>query len=167
MTLQTVKHTKVRGTTYHYNIPIPSQIQYLYPSKTVGKVKKIFDGTMKTSDPKEAERLIRAQKVVMDRQLQEVTRKADQDRIAKMFAPEDAKLLTEIGGVDGLLDTVKEYRIKAAFALAGQPDLDAPEIEGGYDTPPKVIIGGGLEVTPMDRMEHNIAQQETTPVSQH
>lgn len=130
-----VEYTKLRGTTFHYNIPIPSEIRHHYPAKTPGKVKSVFDGTMKTSDPKEAERLVRAERVHMDRHVKAAKRQQEQDRIAATLDPADARLLAELGGVEGLLQAIKEQRAVAAFTLAGigseYPDPDQIEVEDG------------------------------------
>ena len=167
MALRNVKYTKVRGSKYHFNIPIPVSIQHLYPAGTPGKVKSIFDGTTRTADPEEAEKLVRTQKVVMDRQQDEVRRKNEQDKIAKTLAPEDARLLSEYGGVDGVLQAIRDNRIAVAFSI-GDVDHDAPEVEGGLDTPPHEVAGGGPIVpnTPAQRVDADIErQQEAAQIS--
>ena len=152
-----VTGTKQRNGTYHFNIPIPAKIQHLYPAKTSGKVKSVFDGTMKTSDPKDAERQVRAQKTIMDRQVADAKRKADQDRIAATLDPTDARLLAELGGIEGLLQAIKEQRSIAAITMAGigadHSDHNQVEVEGEDDGSPTRIIGGGPDVLPATRAD--------------
>ena len=47
-TLPKVPGTKVRGTTYHLNIPIPADFRADYGGK------RVLEGTLRTSDPSTA-----------------------------------------------------------------------------------------------------------------
>lgn len=115
MGLPKVAGTQVRGTTYHFNLPIPKPIQAEYPAFPAG----IMRGTLRSADPKEAERLVREQRAIFDRQVKESRRLADRDRILGTLRQEDRDLLAEIGGPDKLLGTIRSLRLQAAFTLAG------------------------------------------------
>lgn len=169
MALPSVKYTKARGTIYHFNIPIPPEIRHHYPAKVKGKFKLIYDGTMKTSDPRRAEERIRERLVIFDRQKAEATRKVEQDRIKESLAPEDAKLLAELGGLDGLLKVIKDLRADAAFTIGGQgaqyPAQDEDYVDGWHDnvTPPTRITGAGMALAPdtyRDRIERASERKE-------
>jgi len=129
MAKKAVKYAKLRGTTYHFNIPIPPSIRNLHPTHPTG----IFRGTMKTSDPDEADRQVRKQKAIFDEQEKQAARRKDRDRIASLLDPSDLNLIEEIGGIQNVVPTIIELRKQAAFTLAGRgadfPDDD--EVEGG------------------------------------
>ena len=116
MTLTTIAGTQIRGTTYHFNLPIPTLIKHLYPNHPTG----IFRGTLKTSDAKDAERKVREQRAIFDRQVTETDRLQDRSRILETLGQEDRDLLAEIGGADKLLQTIRQLRQQAAFTLAGR-----------------------------------------------
>jgi integrase len=116
MSFKTVPGTQIRGTTYHFNLPIPKAIQADYPSFPAG----IMRGTLRTSDPREAESRVREQRAIFDRQVKETHRLADRDRILGTLGQEDRDLLAEIGGPDRLLDTIRSLRREAAFTMAGR-----------------------------------------------
>ena len=113
MNLPKVPGTKIRGTIYNLNLPIPKAIQHLYSSKA------LLRRTLKTSDPKDAERQVREQRAVFDRQLEEVQRLASRYRVIGSLRQEDRDLLAEIGGPDKLLQTVRDLRAQIAFSEAG------------------------------------------------
>jgi len=58
MVQRKVQYTKVRGMTDYFHMAIPATIRHLHPDHPTGTLR----GTMKTSDPDEAERLGRKQK---------------------------------------------------------------------------------------------------------
>jgi hypothetical protein len=177
-----VKGTKWRNGVYHYNIPIPAKIQHLYPARKTGKFKAVRDGTMKTSDPRTATKMVADEYVVLRRQSKAVDHKTEQDKIAATLDPADARLLAELGGVEGLLRVIKEQRKTAAFVVAGQGAhyQTEDEIDGGYtrqrkalggnhfvtqvENSPPIRVNGGAEELPSEshaeRMERTIQQHE-------
>lgn len=159
-----VAGTKKRNGTYHFNIPIPSKIQNLYPSRTPGKFKLIFDGTMKTTDAQTAKDKVEDQRAIFRQQLRNLERKEEQERIAATLDPADAALLAELGGVHGLLRQIKEQRAVAAFTLAGMgaelPDDSHIEVEGGHDTPPTRVSGGEPDTPSVGRLERELGRRE-------
>jgi len=159
-----VAGTKKRNGTYHYNIPIPTKIQHLYPAKTPGKFKAVFDGTIKTTDAQAAKDKVEDQRAIFRQQLRAVERKEEQDRIAEALDPADAALLSELGGIQGLLRQIKEQRAVAAFTLAGigaeHPDRDQIELEGGHDTPPTRVSGGEPDAPSVGRLERDLNRRE-------
>ena len=56
-------YAKIRGNTYHGDIPVPKAIHHLYAAKDGPTMR----GTMDTSNSREAERQIREQRAVFDR----------------------------------------------------------------------------------------------------
>jgi len=165
--MEKVAGTKQRNGIYHFNIPIPTKLQHLYPSKTPEKFKSIFDGTMKTTDARTAKDKVEDQRAIFRQELRAVERKEEQDRIAATLDPADAGLLAELGGIQGLLRAIKEQRTVAAFTKAGIGvefrDDDHVEVEGGYDTPPTRVSGGGpdlLPETPGERLQRDLDRAE-------
>lgn len=159
-----VAGTKKRNGTYHFNIPIPSKIQNLYPSRTPGKFKLIFDGTMKTTDAQTAKDKVEDQRAIFRQQLRNLERKEEQERIAATLDPADAALLAELGGVHGLLRQIKEQRAVAAFTLAGTgaelADDNYIEVEGGHETPPTRVSGGEPDTPSVGRLEQELGRRE-------
>lgn len=115
MNLPKVPGTQIRGTTYHYNLPIPTAIQSQYTAFPAG----VMRGTLKTSDPKDAASKIGDQRTIFGRQVKEAQRLADRDRLLGTLGQEDRDLLAEIGGAEKLLGTIRDLRLQAAFTLAG------------------------------------------------
>ncbi|MDB5659104.1 MAG: hypothetical protein JWS10_1719 [Cypionkella sp.] len=115
MNLPKVPGTQIRGTTYHYNLPIPTAIQSQYTAFPAG----VMRGTLKTSDPKDAASKIGDQRTIFGRQVKEAQRLAERDRILGTLGQEDRDLLAEIGGAEKLLGTIRDLRLQAAFTLAG------------------------------------------------
>ncbi|WP_295074642.1 site-specific integrase [Tabrizicola sp.] len=134
MAFPKVAGTQVRGSTYHFNLPIPKAIQASYPAFPAG----IMRGTLRTSDPKEAEKQVREQRVIFDRKVKEAHRLADRDRILGTLGQEDRDLLAEIGGPERLLDTIRSYRMQAAFTLAGA-GAETALTRATTDTPEHVL----------------------------
>lgn len=115
MNLPKVPGTQIRGTTYHFNLPIPTLIQVQHPAFPAG----VMRGSLRTSDPKVAASRVGEQRAIFDRQVSETRRLADRDRILGSLGQDDRDLLAEIGGPGKLLDTLKGLRQQAALMLAG------------------------------------------------
>jgi integrase len=116
MQLPKVAYTKQRGKTYHLNIPIPAPIRPLYGGKAT------FEGTTKSSDPKEAERQVNAHRVTFDIQVKEAQRTADQARLRRLLDPADAAVVDTLGGAEKVSAMIDSLREQAAFA-AGTENL--------------------------------------------
>jgi integrase len=109
-----VKYTKLRGVTYHLNIPIPPAIQAKYDGKVA------FERSTGTTDANEAEKQVRVQKAIFDTEVREAARRADQARLRKLLDPADAAAVDSLGGVAGLVEAVEGLRKQAAFLMAGE-----------------------------------------------
>ena len=107
-------YIKLRGLTYHLNIPIPPSIRAKYSGKAA------FECTTGTSDAKEAKRQARAQKAIFDSEVREATRRADQARLRKLLDPADAATVESLGGAENLPKAVEDLRKQMAFLIAGQ-----------------------------------------------
>jgi len=113
-TLPKVPGTQQRGTTYHFNLPIPTTIRDLYDNKAA------FRGTMKTSDPKEAEAKIRFQRTIFDQQLEDRAREEDRERLSKLLTNDQKAALDAVGGTGEIPSHIAELRKAAAFLTAGE-----------------------------------------------
>ena len=118
-----VKYIKLRGTTYHLNIPIPPAIQAKYGGKVA------FERTTGTSDLKEAEKQARAQKAIFDSAVREATRRADQARLRKLLDPADVATVESLGGAENLPKAVEDLRKQMAFLIAGHGATGFPDDE--------------------------------------
>jgi integrase len=117
-----VKYTKLRGSTYHLNIPIPPSIRAEYGGKVA------FERSTGSSDPKEAERQVTDQRAEFNRQVREAQRRADQARLKSMLDPADAATIAALGGPGGLVKAIEGLRQQAAFLIAGS-GVTEPTIE--------------------------------------
>lgn len=108
-----VKYTKQRSGYYHLNIPIPAPIRHEYAGKVA------FERSTGTTDPKEAERQVAAQRVTFDIQTRAAQRKADQARLKTLLDPADAATVESLGGAENLPKAVEDLRKQMAFLIAG------------------------------------------------
>ncbi len=117
MTLPPVKYCQIRGGTYHLNLPLP------VPLRPAHKGLAALRRSLKTSDPKVAERAARSAKADLDRDLAAVlaasAAEAQRDRLAAALPPDQRKLLEDVGGIGGVLDELKTLRNTVAFLTAG------------------------------------------------
>jgi hypothetical protein len=130
MPLPKVKYTKQRGGYYHLNIPIPPAIRREYGGRVA------FEQTTGSSDPKEAERRVTAQRAAFDIQVRGAQRRADQARLKSLLDPVDAAAVEALGGPSGLSPAIEGLRGQAALLMAGQGAADFPEDE---DLPPDAM----------------------------
>lgn len=119
-TLPKVPGTKVRGTTYHLNIPVPVALRAEYGGR------EVLEGTLRTSDPKDAERQVRARKAEFDSRLASKRFRADQARLLAALDPTDRALVEELGGPAGLMAEVRRLRDSVAFVTAAMPGSPDP-----------------------------------------
>jgi integrase len=115
MSLPKVPGTKIRGSTYHLNLPVPVTLQPDYDGQ------KIMRRSLRTADSREAERQVRAQRAEFDATLLRRRMRADRDRLIAALAPEDKAFLAEVGGPEGLLTELKSLRTQAAYTRASRP----------------------------------------------
>ncbi|MES2666093.1 MAG: site-specific integrase [Pseudomonadota bacterium] len=130
MTLPKVKYTKQRGGYYHLNIPIAAPIRREYGGKVA------FERSTGSSDPKEAERQVTAQRAVFDIQLRAAQRKVDQARLKTLLDPADAATVETLGGPQNLPKAVDGLREQVAFLIAGYGAMGFPDDE---DLPPDAM----------------------------
>lgn len=130
MPLPKVPYTKQRGGKYHLNIPIPASIRPEYGGKVA------YERTTGSSDAREAERQVIAQRAHMDVQIREAQRTADQARLKSLLAPADAATVDSLGGPSQLPVTIEGLRKQAAFLIAGRGATGYPEDE---DLPPDAM----------------------------
>jgi hypothetical protein len=112
--LPKVPGTKIRGTTYHLNLAVPVELQAKYGGE------QILRRTLRTGDPREAERQVRAQRAEFDAAILKRRMRAERDRLIAALDPDDRALLAELGGPEGLLSELKNLRSQVAFELASQ-----------------------------------------------
>ncbi len=86
----------------------------------------MFEGTTKSSDPKEAERQVNAHRVTFDIQVKEAQRKADQARLKRLLDPADAAVVDTLGGPDKIAPMIEGLREQAAFAAGTENATDLP-----------------------------------------
>jgi len=122
--LEAVSGALVRGTTYHFNIPIPAGIQHLYGGKAA------FRGTMKTSDPKAAAGKVTTQRAIFIEQAAQVQREAEMARLAELLTEGQRSKLNAIGGADALPKHVADLRKAVALLTAGLGSEINPDEEG-------------------------------------
>ncbi|SDY65253.1 site-specific integrase [Citreimonas salinaria] len=119
--LPKVAGTQQRGTTYHFNVPIPVEIRPLYGDKAA------FRGTMKTADPKVAEAKVRRQRTIFDQQVADKVRKEDLKRLQDLLTGDQRAALEAIGGAEELAPHIAELRKMAAFLTAGMGAEEAED----------------------------------------
>ena len=97
MAARSIYGTKVRNGRYSFNLTIPEKILHLlhlYPDAKGGQLRKALG----TTDADKAERQVREQKAIFDRQEKEAARLGDRDRLLASLSKEDRDLLSEVGG---------------------------------------------------------------------
>lgn len=116
-----------RGTTYHFNLPIPKVIRDLYDGRAA------YRGTMKTADPKEAEKKVRRQRTIFDEQVEQRKRDADVKRLAELLTEDQRAALDAIGGAGRITGHVEGLRKAAAFLTAGSGVTPDEEIDAATE----------------------------------
>jgi hypothetical protein len=127
MTLPKVRFTKQRGGYHHLNIPIPPTIRQLYGGTVA------YERSTGSSDSREAERQVRAQRATFDIQIRAAQQKADQARLKSLLDPADTATVQNLGGAQNLPKAVDDLRTQAAFLIAG---MGAGETSDDEDLPP-------------------------------
>jgi hypothetical protein len=122
-----VRFTKQRGGYHHLNIPIPPTIRQLYGGTVA------YERSTGSSDSREAERQVRAQRATFDIQIRAAQQKADQARLKSLLDPADTATVQNLGGAQNLPKAVDDLRTQAAFLIAG---MGAGETSDDEDLPP-------------------------------
>lgn len=150
--LQKVEWTIQRHGKYHAKLRVPHAIRQHYQGK------EFFQKSLKTSDPKTAEREVRALKAIMDAQVE--ASKADQGvkALARNLPADQRALLDRAGGLDGLTKQFDAGKVRLAF-MHGSGVERTPEFdweEGPNGAPQKVYLG------PSDVDEEEIAVERAS-----
>lgn len=128
--LPKIKYTKQRGGYYHLNIPIPASIRREYGGRLA------YERTTGSSDPKEAERQVTAQRAAFGVREKAAQRRADQARLKALLDPAEVAAVESLGGPQHLSRAVGGLRTQMAFLIAGQ---GATEFANDEDLPPDVM----------------------------
>ena len=83
--------------------------------------KAILKKSLKTSDPREAERKLDVELAWIETRRKQVLTRGQRDELIAALEPDQHALLEEAGGFDGLLANYKARKIAKAFHLAGRP----------------------------------------------
>lgn len=132
---------KIEGTIqlrgrYHAKLRVPQEIWELWDGK------EIFQKSLRTSDPKTAEKEIRALKAIMDAQVE--ASKADQGvkALARNLPADQRALLDRAGGLEGLTKQFDVGKVRLAFmhgsGVEVMPEFDWEE--GPNGAPRKVYL---------------------------
>lgn len=135
MTLPKVKDTiQLRGK-YHAKIRVPDAILKHWGGKAV------HQQSLKTSDPKTAEKEVRALRAVMDAQLNKAKAEDGLRALSRNLPPDQRALLDAAGGLSGLVDELGRGRQGLAFIRAGEPSGPVfVDIESGPNAEPVPVI---------------------------
>ncbi|NOD83775.1 site-specific integrase [Ruegeria sp. HKCCD6119] len=126
---------QLRGR-YHAKIRVPEAIRKHWRGKDV------YQKSLKTSDPKIAEKEVRAIRAIMDAQQDQAKAEDGWRALARHLPPDQKALLDKAGGLSGLLGEFEQSKKALAFFEAGKPaDAGAFDVEvGPKGAPSKVLI---------------------------
>jgi hypothetical protein len=111
---------KVPGTIqkagrYHAKIRVPESIQEDWGGK------EVYQKSLKTSDPRTAEKEVRAIRAIMDAQLEQAKAEEGWKALALHLPPDQKALLDNAGGLSGLLRQFEAGKQAQTFMQAGEP----------------------------------------------
>ena len=139
MALPKVEGTiKLRGD-YHAKIRAPQAVQKHCRGKA------IHQKSLKISDPKTAEREVRAIRSTMDAQIEAAKAEESLTALKRHLPPDQRALLDQAGSIENLAKMFERGRAALAFLTAERPD-PAPEIESDE-------IGQRIWIDPVDERE--------------
>ena len=131
---------KVEGTIqlrgkYHAKIRVPDAIQKHWDKRAV------YQKSLKTSDPKTAEREVRRIRSMMDAQLEAAQAEESLTALKKHLPPDQRALLEKAGSIESLAKAFERGRDALAFMAAGRPE-PLPELDYDYDgsSPPQAVV---------------------------
>ncbi|GAA6198690.1 hypothetical protein NBRC116598_41350 [Pseudophaeobacter arcticus] len=151
MALPKVDHTiRLRGR-YHAKIRVPEAIRKHWNGKDV------YQKSLKTSDPKVAEKEVRRIRAIMDTQAEQAKAEEGWQALARHLPPDQKALLDGAGGLSGLLKQFQDGKAALAFMAAGTPaDAGGIEFDDGpigyvfgtpYETPPVKVVTDNYTVS--------------------
>ena len=135
-TLPHVEGTIVRNGNYHLKLHIPHAIREFYGNKP--HVRR----SLRTADPRQAERAVILQRAEFHQKEMERERLANLPKLVEALRPDQRKLFDEAGGLEGLLEVFQRSLTVLAFAEPGStdpihmvagPDYEPPEPVDPYD----------------------------------
>ncbi|MCK0101828.1 hypothetical protein [Pseudohalocynthiibacter sp. F2068] len=119
------KNRKGGFAGYFSNIRVYKEVLHLYGGKEMHRV------SLKTKDPKDAERKIRALRTIMDAQMAKARSEAEWKRLAEVLPSDQRKLLEDAGGVDELAKKFEAGKVALQFMKAATPQEESFDVEGG------------------------------------
>ncbi|WP_406736860.1 hypothetical protein [Thioclava sp. GXIMD4215] len=126
--------------------------------------KDIYQRSLKTSDPAQAKREVRAIRAIMDAQIDKAKAAEGIEALKRNLTKDQRALLDRSGGVDGLLASFERGKIALAFRQAGVPadagDIDVETYANG--APYKLEVGGlsSAEELAIAKAEHCAGSNE-------
>ena len=151
---------KVEGTIqlrgrYHAKIRVPEEIRQHWQGK------KVLQQTLKTSDPRIAEKEVRALRAIMDAQVSRAKAEDGVRALSRNLPPDQKALLEAAGGLPGLLAEFERGKKALAFMRAGAPaDAGHFDIEDGPDGAPVKVFSDqqiNLEELAVQKAEQSAA----------
>lgn len=135
MALPKVEGTIQKSGRYHSNIRVPESIRKHYGGK------EMLRRSLKTSDPRTAEKEVRAIRAILDAQMAQAKAEEGWQALAQHLSPDQRALLDRAGGLSGLLKQFQDGKSALAFMEAGAPaDADGIEIYEGADGVPLKVV---------------------------
>ncbi|SFL57580.1 site-specific integrase [Shimia aestuarii] len=151
---------KIEGTIqlrgrYQAKIRVPEEIRKHWDGK------EVYQKSLKTSDPKTAEKEVRAIRAIMDAQLEQSKAEEGWRALARHLPPDQKALLDRAGGLSGLLKQFQDGKDALAFMAAGEPFAGGAEIvEGPNGQPIKVFDDVDPEALQVEVAAHRAASAE-------
>ncbi|MFW8594960.1 DUF6538 domain-containing protein [Cribrihabitans neustonicus] len=142
MALPKVEGTIQKNGRYHSNIRVPEPIRKLYGGK------EMLRRSLKTADPRTAEKEVRALRAIMDAQLDQAKAEEGWRALARHLPPDQRALLDAAGGLSGLLKQFEAGKASLTFLEAGAPADPGPiEIDDGPSGAPVKVVTGNVADT--------------------
>lgn len=95
--MKKIEHMIQRGGRYHIKKRIPEEIRHFYDGK------EFLKKSLKTADPRAAEKEVRRYLTLMDTQLEKTRGDVRWEELTKSLPEDQRRILTDVGGVDELL----------------------------------------------------------------
>ncbi|MDO6800442.1 site-specific integrase [Shimia thalassica] len=135
MTLPKVDYTiQLRGR-YQAKIRVPEKIRKHWDGQ------EVYQKSLKTSDPKIAEKEVRRLRAIMDTQLEQAKAEEGWQALARHLPPDQKALLDGAGGLSGLIKQFQDGKAALAFIEAGAPaDAGTFDMEDGPDGAPVKVL---------------------------
>jgi len=135
MALPKVSDTIQRNGRYQAKIRVPEAIRKHWDGKDV------HQKSLRTSDPKVAEKEVRRIRAIMDAQLEQAKAEEGWQALARHLPPDQKALLDGAGGLSGLKKQFGDGKAALALMAAGAPaDADTFDIQDGPDGAPVKVV---------------------------